>query len=343
MKKIWFWFISLILIQSVARGDYWTITLYIRDQCPACEEAAGKLVAAGIEYSAKNIREPYNMQELSEKMEGETYVPALVFKMELGGMKYYNWFMGDECADKFLNSEAVGLIQQYNSTEQKEPAIPSQPVVEDTLQAQDTSSKNYDSFPADSLPGFSLEEIKLANTGISADYMNPAEKNVLLLLNLARMDGLRFFQYIMPLYIEMNNKSYKPIQPASNLFYLSLRHDMESVKNLPLLYPEKEFYLAAEFHALDMGKTGNIGHLSSDGKKPMERIERFTQKKSNIAENCYYGSDQPILIVGSMLHDDGQVGVAHRRNILNSRYTKAGIAIREHKVFKFNCVQDFSD
>jgi len=61
-----------------------------------------------------------------------------------------------------------------------------------------------------------------------------------------------------------------------------------------------------------------------------------------IAENCDYGSTEPLEIVMSLLIDDGIASLGHRKNILHPGLNYVGIAIEKHKTYGVNCVMDFS-
>ncbi len=91
-----------------------------------------------------------------------------------------------------------------------------------------------------------------------------------------------------------------------------------------------------------MGKTGKIGHKSTDGTKTFVRIKRYA-KGGYMGENCAYGPSDPLAIVMQLLVDDGVPSLGHRKTILSSNYKFVGIAIEPHKKYGHNCVQDFSD
>ncbi|MCZ6692800.1 MAG: CAP domain-containing protein, partial [Bacteroidetes bacterium] len=61
-----------------------------------------------------------------------------------------------------------------------------------------------------------------------------------------------------------------------------------------------------------------------------------------IGENCAYGLYSPLDIVMGLLIDEGVSDLGHRKNILNPDYKVIGVAIRPHKSYGTNCVQDFA-
>ena len=112
-------------------------------------------------------------------------------------------------------------------------------------------------------------------------------------MNLARLDGERFFKSFIPGYILENNAVYTPKISSNNKYLTSLKTDLYKVKNLQMMVPHKPLSLAAQYHAKDMGRKGSTGHDSSDGTACFKRIERFFPKMGCAAENCSYGEMSP--------------------------------------------------
>lgn len=186
------------------------------------------------------------------------------------------------------------------------------------------------------------EEMNKANTAKNISYLTDEEKKVIQLMNLARMDGGRFYNTYIPWFIRLNNSTMQKQIEENNRFVKSLKSDLFKVNNLPLLYAEQSLFNAAQYHAHDMGKTGRIGHRSSNGDSFRDRIERFTGVGYEKSENCSYGFDSALGIVCQLLIDRDVEDLGHRKNILRQRNNSVGVAIRPHKQFKVNCVMDFS-
>ena len=180
---------------------------------------------------------------------------------------------------------------------------------------------------------FSSEEISSLNTAANVDYLSDDEKQVILLCNLARYDGSRFRKgYAEPF---LNGKSSDAIK--------SLFSDLEKTKGVQALKPLQAFCNSAASHAEDMGNSGNTGHNSTDGRSMSDRLWKANPNAMEIAENCSYGFSKPIEIVMQLLVDDGLTPPGHRNTILSDKYNVIGVAIRQHKTWKYNCVQDFAD
>lgn len=172
-----------------------------------------------------------------------------------------------------------------------------------------------------------------ANTASSVNYLTEDEQKVILYMNLARIDGKWFVDNIIE---KQSNQQHS----AKNL--RSLIKDLKKTKGLTPLKPGKGLSEAATYHAKDMGKTGKIGHKSTDGTKTFDRVKKYA-KGGYMGENCAYGPSDPLAIVMQLLVDDGVPSLGHRKTILSNNYKYVGVAIEPHKKYGHNCVQDFSD
>lgn len=187
------------------------------------------------------------------------------------------------------------------------------------MQAQDGAWEKWD--PA---------IIERANTAAEFEYYSAEEKKVLTIMNLARIDGKLFSETILPGYVEQNGLQ-------NNSYVKSLYRDLKKTKDLVPLVPEKDLTSIAQGHAKNSGESGHIGH--KDFKK---RFEPFMGNPyTGVGENCSYGYATAVDIVITLLIDDGVKDVGHRVNILNPEFNSAGVAIRPHKGYRYNCVIDF--
>ncbi len=166
-----------------------------------------------------------------------------------------------------------------------------------------------------------------ANTAVSADYLSTEEKLVILLTNLARTDGQLFSETFLDTYLVGEEKT---------KYTKSLYRDLKPVKNLPLLYPEKDLYSVAKGHAEKTGKNGQVGHQRFEA-----RFKPLMKKYNSVAENCAYGYDKSIDIVIKLLIDEDISNLGHRVNMLSPDYDSIGVSIQPHKSYRYNCVMDF--
>jgi uncharacterized protein YkwD len=74
-----------------------------------------------------------------------------------------------------------------------------------------------------------------------------------------------------------------------------------------------------------------------------DRLKRFVKDRMTMGENIDYGNSSAEDIVVSLVIDDGVPSRGHLKNIMNSSFCRAGVALGPHKKYKFMCVIDFSD
>ena len=172
-----------------------------------------------------------------------------------------------------------------------------------------------------------------ANTAKSVNYLTETEKEVIYLMNLARLDGALFSKtYLNKFFDQGNNKT--------NSYAKSLIVELSNLKGLSVLYSDKQLFNAASFHATDIGKAGLVSHNSTDGTTFSVRVRKY-KPSGCLAENCQFGYNDALSIVCDLLIDEGIESLGHRINILNPSHNSVGVAIREHKEYGVCCVQDF--
>ena len=159
------------------------------------------------------------------------------------------------------------------------------------------------------------------NTATKARYLTPAEKEVIYVLNLVRMDPALFANTVLPKY---------PVTHSP--YYESLLVKLRTIKPLGALASDSLCFVGAKCHAVNSGIEGYVGH------------ERGTQECRDKwyfnGECCDYGHDKALDIVLSLLIDDGVPSLGHR-NICLSKYVKLGVSIQPHKLYRYNAVLDF--
>jgi uncharacterized protein YkwD len=168
------------------------------------------------------------------------------------------------------------------------------------------------------------ETLKYADTAAEADYMSLEEKQIVLITNLARIDG--------PLFINTFLKSYMT-DKKPNSYTRSLTRDLNKIKGLQVLVPEKDLFDVAKGHATESGKTGHVGHKNFD-----KRFKPLLGKYDRVAENCAYGLESATDNVIQLLIDENVKDLGHRKNMLNPEFSSTGASIQPHKNYKHNCV-----
>ncbi|TAF66158.1 MAG: hypothetical protein EAZ55_06840 [Cytophagales bacterium] len=318
------------------------VILYISSNCPTCTANENKMKTSGIPYEVKSIDVATNKTEMQKNVGGTT-VPSIYFEQKIGGGGSAASFSGYNCADSFLKSEYAAKAKGGSTTTTTTTTNTNTNTGNNTNNTNTNNTNTNNNNTNAAAGGFTAEEIAQANTAKNTNYLTEEEKKTILMMNLARLDGKRFYDYYIKEYIRINNEMYTSIDENTNSYMKSLKKDLYAVKGLPMLYPDEQLTKAAVFHADDMGKTGGIGHESSDGTDPFERVMRFAGQRGAMAENCSYGFNTGLGIVGQLLHDDDTPSLGHRKTILSADYSKVGVAIRPHAQYGYNCVQDFAD
>ena len=173
------------------------------------------------------------------------------------------------------------------------------------------------------------ETVREAKTAEDADFLNEDEKKVILYANLARANGRLFASTFLDEYIRI--KKLKP-----NSYTRSLYDDLNQVRDLPMLVPERDLYKVAREHASWSGKKGYEGH-----KGFKQRFTPMMEKYVEVGENIYYGPYTPLEIVIQLLIDEGIEDLGHRENLLSPKFNSIGVAIKPHKTYEYNCVMGF--
>jgi uncharacterized protein YkwD len=116
---------------------------------------------------------------------------------------------------------------------------------------------------------------------------------------------------------------------------------LRRAKPQPPLVLSPGLCLAAADHCREQAG-GAIGHYSSNGSDPGNRISRYGDVSQGWAENIAYGRHTAREIVLALIVDDGVRGRGHRKNIFNPTYNVAGAACGPHARFGSICSIDFA-
>ncbi len=188
-------------------------------------------------------------------------------------------------------------------------------------------------FPFDKWDAATLEK---ANSAKDASYLTDEEKKVVYYTNLVRMNPSLFEKTYYAHYIDSTKT-----KPTS--FTRSLANDLSTrFKPMDILTPKEDLSEEAKSHAKDTGKSGKMGHFTSDNKSYAVRMLQFKSVYGSTAENCDYGKQDALSIVIHLLIDEGQAAIAHRKTLLDKNLKYVGVSIQEHKKEKWTCVMDFA-
>lgn len=196
---------------------------------------------------------------------------------------------------------------------------------------------------------WSKEELRKANTAGNAKYLSGEEKDLILYMNLMRMDGEKFFNTFFQEFVDTHNKqmmqysNYKQLRIDRNdSYYRSLEKDLKKVKNFPLFWPDEALSYVARQHAKDMNTRNYAAHTSKDGRTVKDRISTMYPKRSH-GENLAFGFPTGLGNVCMLLLDKGVPDLGHRKLLFNTAYNLnfVGVSIQPHKGYRYCSVTDF--
>ncbi|MAQ31468.1 MAG: hypothetical protein CMD26_01865 [Flavobacteriales bacterium] len=182
----------------------------------------------------------------------------------------------------------------------------------------------------DFLSSWPQDQFSAANTAVNEDYLNLDEKNVFLILNLARTTPHLFYETILKNYRVPFGFSDDCI--SDNRYFNSLTEELTEMKPLPPVLPDKELWNYAKCHAKKSGRRGYVGHKRVGCDKP-----------SIYSECCSYGFKSAIDIVVQLLIDYKVRDLGHRIIMLDPNQKRLGVSIQDHKTYSYNAVLDFSN
>ncbi|MGA9648534.1 MULTISPECIES: CAP domain-containing protein [Pedobacter] len=192
-------------------------------------------------------------------------------------------------------------------------------------------------------------EFKKANTAVNADYLTNEEKNVVLYMNLIRLDGEKFYYTFLEDYINNYNskvrqyRNYNELKIArNNSYYLSLLKHVKGVKNLPMFYPDEKLTSLSRSHAIDLNRNNLESHDSSNGDKFSKRLAKDFPNKT-MSENIDFGFSNSLDIVCHLLLDCGVPTLGHRFNLLDqkNKLNTVGVSIQPHPSYSWCAVIDY--
>lgn len=193
------------------------------------------------------------------------------------------------------------------------------------------------------------EELKMANTAGNTSYLTAEEKDMVIYMNLVRMDGARFFDTYFQDFVNAYNSrmqqygNYEELKVNRNdSYYRSLRRDLQQIKNLPVFWPDQALTNIAKGHAKDLNRNNYAGHTSKDGRTLNQRISVAYPKKSN-GECIAFGFNSGLENICMLLLDKGVPDLGHRKLILNtsSQLNTVGLSIQPHPRYRYCAVIDF--
>jgi len=192
-------------------------------------------------------------------------------------------------------------------------------------------------------------EFRKANTATNAAYLSNEEKNIVMYINLVRIDGEKFYYTFLEDYINNYNakvrkyRNYNELRiTRSNPYYTSLLKHLRGVKNLQMFYPDDKLTALSRSHAQDLNRNNLDTHESSNGDKFSKRLSKYFPNKA-MSENIDFGFSNSLDIVCHLLLDCGVPSLGHRFNLLDQKYklNTVGVSIQPHPSYTWCAVIDF--
>lgn len=168
------------------------------------------------------------------------------------------------------------------------------------------------------------------NTARNVKYLSATEKEVIYVLNLARLYPQQFNKTVVakwPTYIEES-------WLVTNTYYTSLVTLLDKMQPVGMLSADSVAWISARCHAISSGQKGYVGHD--------RQTETCTQKQKYWAECCHYGYNSAIEIVLSLLVDKDVPSLGHRITLLSDAYKAVGVSLKPHTTYRYNTVLDFT-
>ena len=104
----------------------------------------------------------------------------------------------------------------------------------------------------------------------------------------------------------------------------------------------KELNDLAEKHCQDLCDNETAGHVGSDGQDLINRFKN-NYKCYYFGETIIYNINNPLFIVKNMIQDKYSKKKKNRNHLFSNQFNQIGISLKEHPIFKFCCVIDFSE
>jgi hypothetical protein len=173
--------------------------------------------------------------------------------------------------------------------------------------------------------------LKQCNTAKDIGYLTSEEKAVIFYLNLVRVNPKLFAQTYL--------KNYLDTAPIKKGEYLkSLLEKLDNMSPIGTIEPQYDLYEVAKKHATEMGMQGKTGHISLNGESYENRAKKLSKRYEKAMENCQYGYSDGFSIVIDLLIDEDIPDLSHRESLLNKEVKYIGVAIKKHKIYRYNCV-----
>jgi uncharacterized protein YkwD len=182
----------------------------------------------------------------------------------------------------------------------------------------------------DPLSGWNMDILKQANTAQSVAYLTDNEKQLIYYTNLCRLKPKLFCQTVLAGYLKTHTDTPEQIT--------SLKKQLNEDNACGAMVPDKELCTIAHDFAKKMGVEGKEGHPDF-----INRMKPVMKRFNRVGENCDYGNKLALDAFMHLLIDSSDpVNLAHRKNLLDPKFTAIGVALQPHKTYTWNFVMDLA-
>lgn len=164
-------------------------------------------------------------------------------------------------------------------------------------------------------------DFEYAATAKGESYMSATEKQVVQLINLARVNPQVFINQVLLVY--RPDTTYPAV--ASLLSTLRKQPKMEP------LAPSFALYKTSSSHAMDLGFNGTISQTSTNGSPFYDRMHQVIPGAARYAETMIAGPNQAIDITLGLLLDVYDPKLTNRKTLLSPKLQLVGCSIRPHR------------
>lgn len=177
-------------------------------------------------------------------------------------------------------------------------------------------------------PEWNDPKYQVCNTAANTKYLSAEEREVIYVLNMARMNPKLFCKTVLSQAHQISDF----VDTSNEVYYKSLVKEMMQMEPLPILKPDSLCYVSAHCHAATTGPKGYVGH---------DRQSADCRKKQHFhGECCQYGLSSPLAVIVDLLVDQDVESLGHRRNCLGS-YSKMSPSMGPHAKYGIMTVLDF--
>lgn len=186
----------------------------------------------------------------------------------------------------------------------------------------------------------SAVDFKSLNTAANVNYMNAAEKRMVLEINFVRKYP-KIYAKIIAKHLAEESKSVWGLSYDDYFAGMELINELKAMKPLNVLQAKQCIYNAAKLHGLDCKKRGYFAHTGSDGSDPWDRILKQCSELTMGNENGAGGSGTARDRTISLLLDSGISSRGHRYNILDEKWKFVACYRYPDATYKFYWIQNF--